>query len=262
MSGGFDWTGLGSLAIGVANGLTNYFINKDNLKYQKENLDYQKALQQTIFDREDTAIERRMRDLENSGLNPQLAAGSGAGSGAIVSTEAPQNKTNPIGSAIDSALAYQQLAQQKEITKQAQARTDYIEDTYAQQLAAQYLINLNRLNTVNKGTLELQSLFGGDKFNYYEPRFGFGKGVNNKPKFWYNGPEYKEGSFADTYFTSLFNQKINQGSLLNKKLLYQDLVNNNLGLQNDLGQKKLDYFDADKWTNYIYGGINAIGSFF
>ena len=36
----------------------NYW-NEQNLNFQREKLDYDKALQQQIFDREDTAVQRR-----------------------------------------------------------------------------------------------------------------------------------------------------------------------------------------------------------
>ena len=75
-------------------GIGQTFVQKSaadrNYELQTENLDYQKALQQKIFEREDTAVQRRRADLEAAGFNPNLAAGSAAGTGSVVSTTPPQ----------------------------------------------------------------------------------------------------------------------------------------------------------------------------
>lgn len=60
------------------------------------NYNYQKDLQRSIFDREDTSIIRRVNDLKASGLSPVLAAGQGAGTGGIVSTRLPDVDTSSI----------------------------------------------------------------------------------------------------------------------------------------------------------------------
>lgn len=66
---------------------TGYSVYQDqrNYDFSKDVFDYNKALQQEIFNREDTAYERKRRDLERAGLNPNLAAGgSGAAAGQVV----------------------------------------------------------------------------------------------------------------------------------------------------------------------------------
>lgn len=59
-----------------------------NAYMQNQQFDYARALQKTIFEREDNAISRQVADLERNGLNKQLVAG-GAGAGSVVSTSAP-----------------------------------------------------------------------------------------------------------------------------------------------------------------------------
>lgn len=63
-----------------------------NVGQQGQNLAYQKRLQRELFAREDNAVQRRVADLRAAGLSPTLAAGSAAGAGSVVHTEAPQTE--------------------------------------------------------------------------------------------------------------------------------------------------------------------------
>ena len=71
------------------NGKTN-IVNKqiadENLAYQRENLEYQKALQERIFDREDTSYQRTVNDMRQAGLNPLTMNGTNGSGEAIATT--------------------------------------------------------------------------------------------------------------------------------------------------------------------------------
>lgn len=70
-----------SLGIGLASGLFglagNLISNITNGIVAKKNLDYNRQLQQQLFDREDNAYQRLMADVSAAGINPSAVLGSG-----------------------------------------------------------------------------------------------------------------------------------------------------------------------------------------
>lgn len=65
-------------------------INNFNIAQQQAAFDYQRDLNAMQMQREDTAIQRRVADLEASGLSPTLAAGGAASSTPVHAANAPQ----------------------------------------------------------------------------------------------------------------------------------------------------------------------------
>lgn len=72
-------------------------VNERN--YQREwaenERDYQRSLQQTLFDREDTAIARQAEALRAQGINPASQNMNGLGAGSVVSSSAPGSSSVP-----------------------------------------------------------------------------------------------------------------------------------------------------------------------
>lgn len=99
----------------LAGAVDSIKTNQKNYDLQVENLAYQKDLQNRIFAREDSAVQRRVNDLVKAGLSPTLAAGSSAGTGSVVSTSAPQKRSNLEAltalASVKTLLAQQQRAQ-------------------------------------------------------------------------------------------------------------------------------------------------------
>lgn len=100
-------SGVGGVGIGIANSVQNAEINKKNYELQKDWQNYQKQLQREIFQREDSAIQRRVSDIAAAGGNPAMAweSGNGASAGSIVDTSAPQQAPYDYSQLMNSSLA-------------------------------------------------------------------------------------------------------------------------------------------------------------
>lgn len=82
---------IGSTINGAVSNKINKEISEQNLAFEQQNFEYQKELQQNIFDREDTSYQRTVSDMRNAGLNPLTMKGTNS-SGQAIQTTAPQNR--------------------------------------------------------------------------------------------------------------------------------------------------------------------------
>lgn len=69
----------------------NERIADKNLQFQRDTFDYEKALQNKIFNREDTSYQRTVNDMYQAGLSPLGMSGTN-GAGEAISMESPQNQ--------------------------------------------------------------------------------------------------------------------------------------------------------------------------
>lgn len=125
------FAGIGAAAGGLIGGIANAITGSQQLKLQREQFAYQKQLNDTMMQREDSAVQRRMADLEQAGLSKNLATGAGfsaqttpgsAGNpvgagGAGQMTEGLNSVGQSIGTGLNAARSFQEI-----INAQAQAK--------------------------------------------------------------------------------------------------------------------------------------------
>lgn len=134
-----------------------------NYKQQQEAFEYMKEMDRVKMQREDSAVSRRVQDLENAGLNKVLAAGSAAQTSQPIKLDAPQiNYQSKRQQAFNDALQQANLAytmsQQKANIEKTSAETAYIN-------AQKEGVNLD--NMYKSGTQDSRIGMTNKEYQYY-----------------------------------------------------------------------------------------------
>lgn len=124
-------TGVASLVMGANRDAKQNQYNQRQYADYVEDRDYTRALQQQIFKREDTAMQRALQDYTAAGYSPLAAVGNEAGAGAIVSGPSSPSltATNHTGEALGQmsnqlySVSSQMLAQKHQEKMALQQQT-------------------------------------------------------------------------------------------------------------------------------------------
>ena len=226
---------IGEAIAGAIEGLFNGGINLYN---SQRDFDYQKRVQQEVWNREDNAVQRRMRDLEAAGLNPNLAAGSAASAGAVVGrSNTPNQNISAVGNALDFATHVQQLRNEREQNK--------------------ILKNQEKLTGANAALANNEALLDNLELNTL-------LGLKSYVKYNDKGEMYVQHSGIDN-----IKHMTRENSPLMNYLYWQFQNNKNSA---DLLQKNVDWYTTDKIADYVAtagglfshagSGLSGIGSFY
>lgn len=159
-----------------AQNTSNEAIASQNLGFQRENLDYLKALQQKIFDREDSSYSRTVADMRAAGLNPLTMSGTNQ-AGSVVPTNALNNnyqaaaftgyQPQDYGFIAQIGQNYLNFAEQKERIKSQQIENNYKSDIAEDRVISFKADALSKVyNSLNEKEVRL-----------FNQRYGINKGM-------------------------------------------------------------------------------------
>lgn len=270
--------GAGGMAASALNVRNNYGL-------QVANLDYQKDLQQKIFEREDTAIQRRMEDARAAGVNPYAVVGSGANAGSVVSTQAPQMQGINVGGMFDTVQSALGIMQNLNATKQQQATlanqqiqnaNAIKEGMYLDSKLAEINLTNKMLNQdydlkwmdINNAWLDLNrnlADFNIDFGTRWSSPFTMQNGHKifemdapiNSWQSWYPGLDYAQSYYLQDRLYGYESNKFHNNILFNESQASQDKrfqaqYEKEMSMYNrDLTKKELDWYDTSESGNLV-----------
>lgn len=146
---------------GAVQGLANVGTDIYNLWQQDRAYNWNKEMQLKAWEREDNAVQRRVRDLKLAGLSPVLAAGSSAQASGPIQVSGPQlDKSNALGNVLQSVLASKNIQQMNAGIAQTQAQAKLIDAQYKGQLIANKVNQRDYNLSVGAGTSSKPGVVG------------------------------------------------------------------------------------------------------
>ena len=123
------WTALASIAAALVGGLISYSAtkktNESNQQINQQNLDYNAALTQQSWERDDTAHQREVADLQSAGLSPLASTGGLNVSSPLsapnpIAMQAPQVDVNSLVQGILGAGTLEETRRHNQVTEENQ----------------------------------------------------------------------------------------------------------------------------------------------